>query len=92
MPHQDATMPAPSDPVSDGCRGPRLLGRLLPIVLLACCLATVSDRSGSAAPPSRGRGNAARFFDGLLKKTGFMVERGDQDIMLACTTYAEKPA
>ena len=68
MPHQDATMPAPSDPVSDGCRGPRLLGRLLPIVLLACCLATVSDRSGSAAPPSRGRGNAARFFDGLLKK------------------------
>ena len=31
-------------------------------------------------------------FDGLLKKTGFMVERGEQDIMLACTTYAEKPA
>jgi ubiquinone/menaquinone biosynthesis C-methylase UbiE len=31
-------------------------------------------------------------FDGLLTRTGFKVERGAQDIMLARTTYAEKPA
>lgn len=31
-------------------------------------------------------------FDGLLTRAGFKVERGTQDIMLARTTYATKPA
>jgi ubiquinone/menaquinone biosynthesis C-methylase UbiE len=31
-------------------------------------------------------------FDGLLTRTGFKIERGQQDIMLARTTYAEKPS
>jgi SAM-dependent methyltransferase len=34
----------------------------------------------------------ASDFDGLLTKTGFTVERGAQDVMLARTTFAIKPA
>lgn len=34
----------------------------------------------------------ASDFDALLTKTGFAVERGAQDVMLARTTYAIKPA
>lgn len=34
----------------------------------------------------------ASDFDGLLTKTGFQVSRGEQDVMLARTTYAVKPA
>jgi SAM-dependent methyltransferase len=30
-------------------------------------------------------------FDGLLARTGFTIERGEQDVMLARTTYALKP-
>lgn len=68
MPQHDASMPADRSPapiaraIHAGC------GRLLPLVLAACCVATAGDRSGTAAPPSRGRTNAGRFLDGLMKK------------------------
>jgi hypothetical protein len=36
------------------------------VVLAACCVATVGDQSGSAAPPTRGR--PGRFLESIIKK------------------------
>jgi hypothetical protein len=66
MPKHDATMPAPRSSVPAARTTPAGWPSLLPVVLAACCLATVGDQSGSAAPPSRGR--SGRFLEGIMKK------------------------
>jgi hypothetical protein len=66
MPIHDATMPAPRSSVPAARTTPGGWPSLLPVVLAACCLATVGDQSGSAAPPSRGR--SGRFLEGIIKK------------------------
>ena len=68
MPQYDASMPADCSPVPIARTIRAGCGRLLPIVLAACCVATAGDRPGAAAPPSKGRAGAGRFLDGLMKK------------------------
>lgn len=61
-------MPAECTPGPLGRTIRAACGRLLPLVLAVCCVVTAVDRPGTAAPPSRSRGGAGRFLDGLMKK------------------------
>jgi hypothetical protein len=66
MPNHDATMPAARPSVPAARTTPGGWSSLLPVVLAACCVATVGDQSGSAAPPTRGR--PGRFLESIIKK------------------------
>ena len=66
MPNHDATMPAARPSVPAARTTPGGWSSLLPVLLAACCVATVGDQSGSAAPPTRGR--PGRFLESIIKK------------------------
>ena len=66
MPNHHATMPAARPSVPAARTTPGGWSSLLPVVLAACCVATVGDQSGSAAPPTRGR--PGRFLESIIKK------------------------
>lgn len=66
MPLSDASSPAPCTDVCPPATGVRRSGLLAATAL--ACLVLAGHASSTAAPPARGRGGPARFFESLVKK------------------------
>jgi hypothetical protein len=69
MPTRDDPASPPSELACAPCTAWLLLRRRLPLLLAIGCSVSAVSWQAAAAPPARGRGNAARFFEGLMKKT-----------------------
>jgi hypothetical protein len=68
MPTRDATASPPSQLACGPCTERRPPLRPLPLVLAGWWIASAICWQAAAAPPTRSRANATRFFEGLIKK------------------------